>query len=446
MIGNSTVTKYGEIQGVCEDGCIVFKGVPYAKPPVGDLRWRAPQKPEPWDGVYMADTWPDRCVQSSGENRDGPSIYDKEFHSYNEPDTPVSEDSLYLNIWVPEGHEGEKLPVAMFIHGGAFTGGTGHEVEFRSSAYAGRGVILVTVNYRLGILGFLAHPWLSEEDAAACGNYGILDQIAALDWLGENIAAFGGDPDNITVFGQSAGCMSVQTLLSVEPARGRFARAILQSGAGYPVIIQPDLPLELACECGEKAAQSAGASSLEELRSVPAETLLGIQERITAAMFMDWGGMIFAPVRNGALRSRTYDEIAAAGETFDVPTMIGSTGNDITLTPEEAASGDSRFQRYCVAWALLMEQVGHAPSYVYHFIRELPGDDAGAFHASELWYMLGTYERCWRPMTEADAELSARMVAYWTNFMKNGDPNGEGLPPWPPCTARDPFEMQLDAE
>ena len=180
-----------------------------------------------------------------------PSLYGKEFYTDTVFATPVSEDGLYLNIWVPDRECTAPLAVAVYIHGGGFMGGCGHEVEFRTNAYAAKDVILVTINYRLGMFGFLAHPWLAEEDDVACGNYGIMDQIAALNWVRENIAAFGGDPDNITIFGQSAGCMSVQTLLSTPYARGKFAKAILQSGAGYPVIIQPEVPLEMPLN-GEK--------------------------------------------------------------------------------------------------------------------------------------------------------------------------------------------------
>lgn len=437
-------TKYGEIQGVREDGCIIFKGVPYAKPPVGELRWRAPQKPDCFDGVFKADTWPNRSAQM--DRMDDTSIYKKEFYEDEVYATPASEDSLYLNLWVPEQAYDHPLPVAFFIHGGAFMGGTGHELEFRTNAYAKKDVILVTINYRLGVLGFLAHPDLTAEDAAACGNYGIMDQIAALDWVQENIAAFGGDPANVTIFGQSAGCMSVQTLLSTEYAKGKFAKAILQSGAGYPVTIQRDIPLELGYEFGEKVMAQAGMTTVAQLRTVPVERLYEIQGSLMMEMMMSGQGLAFTPVRNGKFRAQTFDDLTRQGLTTNVPTMIGSTKNDITVTPEESAQGYSQFQKNCVGWALEMEAVGHHPSYVYYFTRDLPGDDAGAFHSSELWYMFGTLGQCWRPMTEGDHTLSEHMVSYWTNFMKNGDPNGAGLPQWKPCTKADPFEMILDVK
>ena len=206
-------TRYGSIEGLERKGYALFLGVPYAKPPVGALRWHRPLPPEPWEGVREAKAFPNRSMQEIHED----PFYDKEFYDEAAYQTPVSEDSLYLNIWTPAKSAGEKLPVAFWIHGGAFMGGFGHEKEFDGAAYCRRGVILVTVNYRLGSWGFLAHPLLSAEAAAeggpaVSGNYGILDQIAALRWVRENIGAFGGDPENITVFGQSAGGMSVQTL------------------------------------------------------------------------------------------------------------------------------------------------------------------------------------------------------------------------------------------
>lgn len=472
MIGQTVMTKYGKLEGVCEDGCVVFKGVPYAMAPVGELRWRAPKPPVSWSGTLKADHYGSRCAQV--ERFDDASFYKKEFYNDEIYATPISEDGLYLNIWVPEEalgqadggasqagvfHQGgaqqtdgaaagakvpQKLPVAFYIHGGAFMGGCGHELEFRTNAYAKKGVILVTINYRLGVFGFLAHPWLVKEDGAACGNYGIMDQIAALTWVQENIAAFGGDPENITIFGQSAGCMSVQTLLSTPYAKGKFAKAILQSGAGCPVTIQREVPLEAALEVGQRVAKEAGADTLEALRAVPTERLYDIQGQIMMEMMMSGKGLAFTPVQNGIFRTAPYDELTRTGQTHNVPTMIGSTKNDITVTEDEVKKGYSRFQENCKGWALEMEKVGHQPSYVYYFTRELPGDDAGAFHSSELWYMFGTLGQCWRPMTEADFELSRRMVSYWTNFMKNGGPGGEGLPEWPPCTAKNPFEMVFD--
>lgn len=435
-------TKKGVLEGVREDGCIVFKGIPYAKAPVGNLRWRAPESADAWNGIYKADHYGNRCAQI--ERLDDASLYTKEFYEDKVYATPISEDGLYLNIWVPDHDCDGPLPVAFYIHGGAFMGGCGHELEFRTNAYAKKNVILVTINYRLGVFGFLAHPWLTFEDEAACGNYGILDQIAALNWVRENISVFGGDPDNITIFGQSAGCMSVQTLLSTPYASGKFSKAILQSGAGYPVIIHKDLELEAAYELGKEVVARTGAVSLEELRKIPTKQLYDVQGKIMMEMMMAGKGLAFTPVLNGKFRTHTYDELTRNGLTANVPTMIGSTKNDITVSVSEGRKGYSRFQENCKGWALEMEKVGHKPSYVYFFKRDLPGDNAGAFHSSELWYVFGTLGKCWRPMTPEDYELSDRMVTYWTNFMKNGAPDDKNLPSWPPCTEENPFEMIFD--
>ena len=450
MEEQTVMTKQGMLEGVREDGCIVFKGVPYAAPPVGKLRWRAPQPAQPWQGVLKADHFGKRPFQT--ERQDPNSFYGKEFYQDTVYTTPVSEDGLYLNIWVPEDSLEEKtgkdtlLPVAFYIHGGGFLGGCGHEVEFRTGAYARHGVILVTINYRLGIWGFFAHPWLAAEDEAACGNYGIMDQLAALKWVRENIAAFGGDPENITIFGQSAGCISTQTLLSSPYAKGLFSKAILQSGSGYPMILQKDVTMEDAFEQGEWIVKKARVDSLEGLRSLSEETLMDIQIKLLVENMNAGKGLPFWPVINGRFRADAFDVLTETGRIADVPMMIGSTKDDITVTPDEAKSKNSRLRQSCRDFALETEKKGHKPCYVYYFQRDLPGDEAGAFHSAELWYMFGTLGQCWRPMTSGDFALSDQMVRYWTNFMKNGDPNGEGLESWPAFRAEEPFEMIFDVE
>lgn len=473
-------TKYGKVRGIREDGCIVYKGIPYAQPPVGDLRWRAPRKPCAWSGIYQADHFSHRSVQRPPEpmplfsaDADGesggmppfmtknpdPRAYDmvdyyKEFYAQDrESATEVSEDSLYLNIWTPdrvsEGGNTSLLPVAFWIHGGGFGGGNGAEVEFRTNAYAKEGIILVTINYRLGLMDFLAHPWLTAEDQEAVGNYGILDQIAALDWVRENIAAFGGDPENITIFGQSAGCMSCQTLLSTPCTKGKFQRAILQSGTGYPRLIQEELTLEVAYEFSRIFVKHLGVTSLEQMRSASVDELCAAQYK-AEEQFRTSGpklkGLILSPVHNGMLRPFYYDEMAARGLVHHVPMIVGSTRNDICVTPQEAIDGYSEFQKSVIRWAKLLDKNGYPDIYTYFFTRELPGDHTGAFHSSELWYMMGTLDKCWRPMADGDRELSGRMVKYWSNFMKNGDPNGEGLPRWEPCKADREFEMVFDSK
>lgn len=437
-----TTVKQGQIIGVEKDGYVLFSGVPYAQPPVGELRWRAPREPKPWEGVYHADTWPCRSMQET--NRPDP-FYDKEFYDKPEYQTAVSEDSLYLNIWTPAKEAGEKLPVAFWIHGGAFMGGFGHEKEFDGEAYCKQGVILVAINYRLGPIGFLAHPWLSEENKkdggpAVSGNYGILDQIAALKWVRENIAAFGGDPNNITVFGQSAGCMSVQTLVSSSLTRGMIAKAILQSGVG----LSYDHPLAKAELEGVQLAANAGVKSLEEMRALSYEQIMAAAGPIIMKGFSTME-LPYTPVIDGLVLEDGYDSLMERGRIHDIPYMVGSTMNDIATDLEQIARGDlGKVYEGSREWGRELLNNERAPGYLYYFIRQLPGDDAGAFHSSELWYTFGTYGRCWRPFTDKDKALSEQMVGYWTNFMKTGDPNGDGLPRWEPYQSDDDI-MILDA-
>lgn len=424
-----TVVKQGRVAGVEKVCYTVFRGIPYAQPPVGDLRWRAPQEPKPWNGVYHADKWPCRSMQ---ENHEDP-MYDKEFYDEPEYQTAVSEDSLYLNIWTPAKEAREKLPVAFWIHGGAFMGGYGHEKEFDGEAYCMRGVILVTINYRLGPIGFLAHPWLSQENrenggSAVSGNYGILDQIAALKWVRENIEAFGGDPDNITVFGQSAGCMSVQTLVTSPLTKGMISKAILQSGVG----LSSDHTLSKAEQEGLEFAANAGVDTLEEMRALSFDQIMAAAGPIIMKGFPTME-LPYTPLIDGVVLEDGYNAALEQGIIHDIPYLVGSTMNDIATDPGEVAKGNrGKVYEGSREWCLKRLNSGSSPVWRYYFTRQLPGDEAGAFHSAELWYMFGTYGRCWRPMTEGDAKLSADMMDYWTNFMKTGNPNGANLPRWEP--------------
>lgn len=431
-------TKYGDISGVNMEEYTVYKGIPYAKPPVGELRWKAPQKLEPWEGVYRAEQFGTTFEQNRAEEG---SFYHKEFYWNPDYITPLSEESLFLNIWVPKNLT-EKVPVAFWIHGGAFSGGYGHEMEFDGEVYCKKGVILVTINYRLGPLGFLSHPWLSAETQdGSSGNYGILDQIAALDWVYENIEAFGGDPRNITIFGQSAGCMSVQTLVSSPLTKGKISKAILQSGGGYQSGIMKDRSLREAEKIGEEFTQLTGATSLEELRALPAKLL----NEKAGELFMEYirkGGLPelpFAPNIDGKVLVEGYTEVIDLGHTPKIPYMIGLTMNDIGC--ENGEKG--KLYEGCINWSLKQEETGNVPSYVYYFTRQLPGDDKGAFHSAELWYMFGTLSRCWRPLEERDYLLSEQMMSYWTNFMKSGNPNGNELKEWLPCTKDNQYIKEL---
>lgn len=431
-------TKYGKLSGIASGGSVIFKGVPYAKPPVGALRFFPPQEPNCWEGVRAADTFPCRSMQLQSRTA---GFYDKEFYSVPEFCPEISEDSLYLNIWVPEGAQTD-LPVAFWIHGGAFLGGYGSELEFDGEAFNRRGVILVTINYRLGPLGFFACKELTAEQGSS-GNYGILDQIAALRWVRENIAAFGGDPENITIFGQSAGAMSVQALVSSPLTKGMIRRAILQSGGGYQTGISHDRTLAQAENQGTQIMARMGLTTLEELRAMDASELFA--KMLESAAACGIRGLLFTPTTDGVVLTDSNDALIEQGLTHDIDYLIGSTANDLGVTPDKAVSGEKGpLYPAAIQWSLMQQKLGRKPSYVYYFARKLPGDDAGAFHSSELWYVFHTYERCWRPLTEADAALSDEMVAYWSNFMKTGDPNGDGLPVWKPCVELDQHVQVLD--
>ena len=421
-------TRLGLIEGVERDHMRIFWGVPYAKPPVGALRWHAPSPIEPWDGVVQATRFPNRGMQQPHHS----PLYGPEFYDEPQYQTEISEDSLYLNIWAPAS--GENLPVAFWIHGGAFMGGFGHEKPFDGAGYCKRGVILVTINYRLGPFGFLAHPWLSEESERetgrrVSGNYGILDQLAALRWVRDNIASFGGDPDRITVFGQSAGCMSVQTLVSSPLAEGMISGAILQSGLG----LNYDHTLAQAEQEGLEFAANAGVDSLEAMRALTTDAVFKAAGPIIQRGFPKME-LPYTPIIDDFVLRTGYDEAVNRDLILRIPYIVGSTLNDIGTSPEAIARGE-RGVVYdgCGAFCKTLAKNGRVAPYRYDFTRPLPGNDAGAFHSAELWYMFGTLDRCWRPFTDADHALSDEMLDYWTAFMKTGNPNGAGRPEWRPC-------------
>ena len=431
-IGIVKTTK-GLIKGIDRNNYTEFRGIRYAKAPVGELRFKRPKEVDAWDGIYSADKFSATSMMSDNESG---SFYKKEFYTNQDYITPCSEDSLFLNIWTPAKSDKEKLPVAFWIHGGAFLGGYGHEVAFDGEEYCKRDVILVTINYRLGAFGFLAHPWLNQEDEdGVSGNYGIFDQIAALKWVYENISAFGGDPDRITIMGQSAGSMSVQALCSTELTGDMIKGAIFQSGGGYDTGINRDVALEEAMEIGKTFVAKTGVSSLEELRALDECTLLKYSGELVGDSFKSGKGLPYGPNIDNVLLTDGYHKLMDKGNVKDIPYMVGSTKNDIFITPEMIEKEElGSLYHGCINWSLAQEKLGRNPAYVYYFTRQLPGDDAGAFHSSELWYMFGTLGRCWRPMEEHDYKLSRQMLDYWTNFIKTGDPNGECTDKWLPCT------------
>lgn len=440
-------TKYGKIEGVKENKSIVFKGVPYAKAPVGDLRWKAPVEPDSFEGVYKADHFADKCMQFSPDIPlpDGVAGYNKEFYSNSEFDRNMSEDCLYLNIWIPE-NGGEKLPVAFWIHGGAFAGGYSSEIEFSGEAFNSKDVIMVTVGYRLNIFGFLAHPMLdAENDNKVSGNYGILDQIAALKWVYENIASFGGDPSNITVFGQSAGCMSTQVLISSPLTENMISKAILQSGIeiGGGILYTPTLQEEE--RIGQWFVEMSKCNTLDELRALPADRVLELSNRVTGRCFMEGLGLAVVPNNDGYVLKENVVDTFKNGNERKIAYLVGATENDLGVTPEMLERG-GKGPLYYADLEFCKNATEHSgkDNYCYYFKRHLPGDNWGAFHTAEVWYSQGTLGRCWRPMEQSDFELSEKMVSYWTNFMKYGNPNGNDLEKWEPCTGDDDQVMIFD--
>ena len=408
----------GNIQGVesSVQGVYIYKGIPFAAPPVGDLRWKEPQPVVPWEGVKVADTFGPGAMQAQ---HDSTNPWTSEFY-WEDPE--FSEDCLYLNVWTPApGKPGKKLPVAMWIHGGAYTGGWGYEPEFDGKVWAEKGVVLVTINYRLGIFGFLNHPFLAEESPNhVSGNYGILDQIAALKWVHANIAAFGGDPDNITILGQSAGAGSVKTLVSSPLTGDLIKKAIIQSGGGVNVP-QPgaSMPqasmMEFIGNAWKEVFDWAGYDTLEKMRAASTEEVFGLAVRYAA----ETGNRLqlgTRPVVDGYVSSESFDAAALESRIKDIPYMIGYTRDDM-------GNPEAGIRRFCE-----LRNAAGQPVYAYQFAHALPDDEAGshdmkgAFHSSELWYMFKSLDRGDRPFTDADWALAEHVVSCWTNFAKTGDP------------------------
>ena len=422
----------GRIQGVPTGtpGVTVYKGIPFAAPPVAGLRWKEPQPVIPWEGVKVADTWGHPAWQAAHT----PGGYTPEF--FFDGDPAFSEDCLYLNVWTPAaGKPGKKLPVTLWIHGGGYSAGWGFEPEMDGEEWARHGGVLVTFNYRLGLLGFLAHPALSaESEHGVSGNYGMLDQIAALKWVRANIAQFGGDPDHITLMGQSAGAMSVQTLVTSPFSKDLVAGAIIQSGGGLtdgPLL--GGTPLAVAEASGKELMEWAGYETLEQMRAAPPEELLTIPMRY---MMEKKQYLMLSPVVDGYAYPETFQEAAGAGRIADVPYMMGCTLDDMGML----ASGVDRF---CFA-----REAAGIPAYAYQFARRLPTDGRegvlqGAFHSSELWYMFKSLRFCWRPFVQGDYDLAEQMITFWTNFAATGNPNGADPEVWTPCTAASPDFMIL---
>lgn len=439
----------GQIQGVKADisDVYVYRGIPYAAPPLGELRWKEPQPVIPWEGVKVCDTFGHPSYQSVHY----PGGYTTEW-GYG-AESPSSEDCLYLNVWTKApGQTDKKLPVAVWIHGGGFREGWSSEPEFDAQEWAAKDVVIVSMNYRLGVFGFLAHPELSAESPHhVSGNYGILDQIEAIKWVKRNIAQFGGDPDNVMIFGQSAGGGSVRTLCESPLTEGLFNKAIIMSAGGLnrnleaPTNGRVVTTLETAEQNCKEVLDWAGLTDLKKMRAASTETLYALSTIKTMvdnrdsdeapAPFSFFGkGITGSPIVDGYVSLRGFDEAVLTDNIHKIPYMIGYTLNDM---------GDmsSNLADFC----LVREEFG-GTAYAYEFARPLPDDGShpevtarlkGAFHSSDLWFVFKSLQHCWRPWTQGDWDLAEVMLTAWTNFAKTGNPGGD----WHPYTKENPEFM-----
>ena len=442
----------GQVQGVASDlpGVVVYRGIPYAAPPIGDLRWKEPQPVVPWQGVKLCDKFGHPGYQAVHY----PGGYTTEWGYGDE--SPYSEDCLYLNVWTKaSGQTEKKLPVALWIHGGGYREGWGSEPEFDAQEWGAKDVVIVSINYRLGVFGFLTHPELSAESPhGVSGNYGILDQIEALKWIKKNIAQFGGDPDNVMIFGQSAGAGSVKTLCESPLARGLFNKAIIMSGGGL-TLPQPapaagapagrmgrmggmfrQMSLQESEQQTKEVMDWAGLTDLKKMRAASTEMIYTLGNIYNAASGK-FAFLTAMPIVDGYVSKESFDAAAKDGSLADVPYMIGYTLNDMG----DMAGG-------IAAFCLNREEKG-AKAWAYEFARPLPTDGrsnvlSGAFHSSDLWFVFKSLQHCWRPWTQGDWDLSEKMLTAWTNFAKTGDP-GLG---WEPYTQEHSQFMlfKLDAQ
>jgi para-nitrobenzyl esterase len=448
----------GILEGSATAGVIVFKGIPFAAAPIGDLRWRPPQPPADWTGVRQAVSFPPACKQDLVRSQ---LPWTEEFM----PQSSDSEDCLYLNVWTPNPKPTHPLPVYVFIHGGAFHQGATSIAVYGGAPLAAHGIVVVTVQYRLGVFGFLAHPALSEESPHhASGNYALLDCLAALQWLRENVAAFGGDPTHITIGGQSAGANAVHDLLASPLAAGLISGAIAESGSS---IGPPLKSLASAEREGEAFAKAHGATSLADLRALPAEALLPTST----------GPSRFGPIVDGWSLPEDPMAAIAAGHSMDVPILTGMQADEGSSSPtyghlsaaksslptgafklygftDDSSSGSAvkscardRGIASMFLWASLTAGHNHAPVYTYYWAHAIPWPEHpefGAFHSSELPYVFDNLKVLPRPFTAEDHALATQASAMWANFIRTGNPNGPGLARWQPVDPAKPETFQID--
>ena len=418
---NIIKTPCGEIKGTsCKwPGVTAYKGIRYATA----NRFEYPKIVTSWEGVYDATQY-GNCSYQPRAFYNEEDVLEKVFY-YNEfrkgETYTYSEDCLFLNIWVPEDATCDSnLPVIFYIHGGGFTGGCGHEKHFDGPVWPNKGVIAVTCNYRLGPLGFTCLPQLKEE-AGTTGNYGLYDQMTALKWIQNNIASFGGNPENVTIMGQSAGAMSVQQQCVSPLTDGLFSKAVMSSGGGLSPMFELRETSEDRYAFWQEVMKHSGCESLEEFRKLEPQKLF---ESWQAIKKQDPKyAMVDSPCIDGRFLTSSTSEVVNKGNHKNIPYMMGSTSHDIVPPFVFTMAKD-----WCKTQALQDKQ----DSYCWFFDRNLPGDDNGAWHSSDLWYWFGTLDNCWRPFTEHDKMLSDKMTDYLCNFSKTGNPNGDGVMKWLP--------------
>lgn len=450
----------GSVQGIFEDGLTVYRGIPFATPPVGNLRWRAPQPVKKWDTILQAKKFAPGPVQGGN------------------PPAGKSEDCLYLNVWSPAKSSNEKIPVLVWIYGGGFNGGSTSEFFYSGEKLAKKGVVFVSIAYRVGQLGFLAHPELSAETSNhVSGNYGLMDMIAGLKWVQKNIAAFGGDPNKVTIFGESAGGIAVSMLCASPLAKGLFRGAISQSGGSFGPPRITTFPgenlkkLHDAESAGEAYVKNAGYSSIADLRKLDADKLPAI--RGLAWPIID--GYVIPDDQYKLYEAGKYNDVAIMvgynsdeGASFSPPktpgdyiaavkTRYGKFADDLLKTyPVDSASvpktardimRDAAFGWHTWSWARLQSKTGKSKVFYYYFDQHpdypqgSPRYGYGSPHAQDVAYVFEHLDPSNPQTTKSDLKISDAMATYWTNFAKYGDPNGSGLPNWPTFSDKNPVVM-----
>jgi para-nitrobenzyl esterase len=462
-------TTSGKISGSIENKVEVYKGIPFAAPPVGALRWKAPQAVTAWKDVKICTAFSASPMQAEPRPF---MVWSKE---YLIPEKPISEDCLYLNVWTNNSNSKNKKPVFVYIYGGGFqSGGTACPI-YDGTATAQKDVVFVSINYRVGVFAFLAHPELTKEAPyQSSGNYGLLDMIAALNWVKENIAAFGGDPKKVTIGGQSAGAFAVNFLCASPLAKGLFRSAIAESGGSILASsLRPSLKLADAEKIGVKFANDLQCADIAALRNKSSEEI-----------FKAAGGLK-SPIEDGYFLPSSIMDIYLHGKQNDVALLMGWNQEDIVSGPPVSAvnfvtqinkrfgsnmlavlaaypatddkvaaksqkelSRDETFALQQYVWANIQLHNGKSPVYIYNFNRQLPGytpaTEYGAFHTAEVAYAYDNLKFVERPFTAVDHQLASRMSNYWANFIKSGNPNGNDLTKWNKYNAKENWVMILD--